>query len=107
MVSLAFSGNAAPRSHINFIDDKVAGLVTEVKKWREAKKVASEKAKKAEKQAFKAKEARKKAKVKLPMVRSKHSQYLQETLLAALDQARQQAVADKQKSEQFEAYILA
>ena len=73
MVSLAFSGNAAAHDHINRMDKKVAGLVIKVKKWREAEKVALEKAKKAKEQALKAKEARKKAEVDLSWVRSEHS----------------------------------
>ena len=48
MIFFAFSGNTAARSHFNCMEDKVAELVAEVKKWRDTEKSASEKAKKAE-----------------------------------------------------------
>ena len=48
MVCLAFSDNAMARSRSNCMEDKVALLVAEVKKWRDAEKVASKKVKKAE-----------------------------------------------------------
>lgn len=84
----------------------MAGLVADVKKWRDAEKAASERAKKVEEQAARAEEARKKAEGELSFVRSDHSHYLQEVLPVALDQARQQAVADYQRSEEFEARLL-
>lgn len=36
VVSLAFSGNAVARSHFNRMEDKIIGLVAEVKRWRDA-----------------------------------------------------------------------
>lgn len=71
-----FSGNATARSHFKRMDDKVAGLVAKVKKWRKADKLASEKAKKAEVQALKAEEARKRAEGELASIRSEHSRNL-------------------------------
>lgn len=62
MVCLAFSGNTVARNHSNSMDEKAVSLVAEVKRWRDAEKVASEKAKKAEERSSKADEARKKAK---------------------------------------------
>ncbi|GMN70625.1 hypothetical protein TIFTF001_039667 [Ficus carica] len=91
VVSLAFSGNATAQSHFNRMDDKVTELVTEVKRWQDAKKVVVRKAKKAEEQALKAEEARKKAESELVSARSEHSCYLQKVLLVTFDQARQQA----------------
>lgn len=58
MVSLAFSDNAAAQSHFNYMDDKVTELVVEVKRWPDAERLASKKAKKAEEQALKAEETR-------------------------------------------------
>lgn len=55
MVSLTFSDNIAARNHSLCMDEKVAGLVTDVKKWKDAEKVAAEKAQKAEEYAQKAK----------------------------------------------------
>lgn len=76
MVCLVFSGNAAAQSHSNSImDGKVAGLVGDVKKWWDVEKAASERTKKAEKQAAKAEEARRKAEGELSSVRSEHSRY--------------------------------
>ncbi|GMN67632.1 hypothetical protein TIFTF001_036690 [Ficus carica] len=80
------------QSHFNRMDNKVTELVTEVKRWRDAKKVVVRKAKKAEEQAFKAEEARKKAESELVSAQSEHSCYLQKVLLATFDQARQQAI---------------
>lgn len=68
----------------------------EVKKWWDTKKAMSEKAKKAEEQVVKADETRKKVGGELASIRSEHSCYLHEVLPIALDQARQQAVADYQ-----------
>lgn len=65
VVSLTFFGNAAARRHFNCIDDKVTELVVEVKRWPGTERLAFENAKKAEKQAFKAEEARKRAKSEL------------------------------------------
>ncbi|GMN49628.1 hypothetical protein TIFTF001_018784 [Ficus carica] len=55
VVSLTFSDNIAARNHSLCMDEKVAGLVTDVKKWKDAEKVAAEKAQKAEEYAQKAK----------------------------------------------------
>ena len=44
MVSLVFSDNTAARSHSLCMDEKVAGLVADVKKWKDAEKVAAEEA---------------------------------------------------------------
>ena len=65
MVSLAFSGNAGVQSHSLRMDNKVTGLVADVKKWRDAEKLTIENAKKAKKHATKAKEAKKKTENKL------------------------------------------
>lgn len=73
MVSFAFSGNDAARSHFLRMDEKVSGLITDIKKWKDAKKVAAKKAKKAEERALKSKEGKKKAENKLAIARSKHS----------------------------------
>ena len=61
MVYVAFSSNATTRSHSNYMDDKVVSLVVEVKKWWDAEKVVSEKAKKADELSIKADEAMRKA----------------------------------------------
>ena len=53
-----FSNNAVVRSHSLQIDNKVVGMVVDIKKWRNAKKVAAKKTKKTE-------GAKKKAKSKL------------------------------------------
>ncbi|GMN69287.1 hypothetical protein TIFTF001_038336 [Ficus carica] len=74
--------NAAARDYSNRTKEKVASLVAEVKKWKEAKKAAFEKAKKAE------------------------EHFAKEVLPAALDQAHQQAIADFQRSAEFEAHLL-
>lgn len=42
------------------MDNKVAGLVIDVKKWKDAEKLTTKKAKMAKKRAMKAKEAKKK-----------------------------------------------
>lgn len=52
-----FSGKAVARSHFLRMDDKVAGLVANVKKWRDAEKVTAEKAKKSKERAIKHEEA--------------------------------------------------
>lgn len=88
MVSFTFFGNAAARNHINRMDEKVAGLVSEVKKWREAEKMALKKANKAKEQALKVEEARKKVEVELSSIQYENSRYLQEAFLAALNQAQ-------------------
>ncbi|GMN22567.1 hypothetical protein TIFTF001_040288 [Ficus carica] len=87
VVSFTFFGNAAARNHINRMDEKVAGLVSEVKKWREAEKMALKKANKAKEQALKVEEARKKVEVELSSIQYENSRYLQEAFLAALNQA--------------------
>lgn len=75
-VSLMLSSNTAAQSHSLCMDDKVAGLVADVKKWRDVKKVAIEKAKKAEKCILKAEEAKKKTENELTLAQSEHSSYL-------------------------------
>lgn len=47
------------------MDDKVTELVVEVKRWPDTERLAFKKAKKAEEQAFKAKEVRKRDKSEL------------------------------------------
>ncbi|GMN49573.1 hypothetical protein TIFTF001_018739 [Ficus carica] len=61
-------------------------LVAEVKRWRDAEKVAAKKAKKAEEHALKAEEVRKKAENELASARSEHFRYLREVLPTTLDQ---------------------
>lgn len=84
MVSLVFSGNVAARSHSLCMDNKVAGLVANIKKWKDAEKVVTEKAKKAEERALKVEVARKMADNELALTRFEHSHYLQEVLPATL-----------------------
>lgn len=57
VVSLALSGNAATRSHSIRMDDKVARLVADIKKWKGVEKVAT---KRLRKHALKANDAKKK-----------------------------------------------
>lgn len=68
------------RGYSNRIEEKVASLVVDAKKSKDAEKVVSERAKKAEKKAAKAdeacqkaEEARKKAEEDLTGTRYKHS----------------------------------
>ena len=68
VVSLTISSNAATWSHSIRMDDKVLRLVADVKKWKDAQKVATEKVKKVEEYALKANEAKKKAKNELPLM---------------------------------------
>lgn len=88
MVSLAFFCNVAEWSHSFQMDEKAVGLIAYVKKWKVTKKVAVEKAKKAEEHMLKSEEAKKKTENELALECSKHSCYLQEVRPAALDQAR-------------------
>ncbi|GMN67228.1 hypothetical protein TIFTF001_036289 [Ficus carica] len=106
VVSFAFYINTVARSHYLCMDDKMAVLVANVKKWKDAEKVAVENAKKAEERALKAEEAKKKVKNELALARYEHSCYLQEVLPATLDQARKQVVADYVNSPEFEALLL-
>ena len=46
MISFTISDSVAAQSHFNRMEDKVARLVAEVKRWQEAEKLASEKARK-------------------------------------------------------------
>lgn len=69
-------GNAMVQSHSLHMDKKVVGLVANIKKWRDAEKIAAIKAKKTKERTLKAEEATKKIKNELSMVRSKHSHYL-------------------------------
>lgn len=94
-IYLTFSGNATGRGYSNCMEERVASLDTEAKKWKHAEKVAVNKAKKAEDQAAqaedarkKAEEARKKAEDDLATTWSEHSHHLQEVLPATLEQAR-------------------
>lgn len=59
------------------MDDKVDGLIANVKKWKDAEQVAVEKAKKAEECVLNAKETKKKAEDELASARLNHSRYLQ------------------------------
>nr|GMN75608.1 hypothetical protein TIFTF001_056326 [Ficus carica]GMN75614.1 hypothetical protein TIFTF001_056329 [Ficus carica] len=61
VIYLVFSDNTAARSHSNHMEEKVASLVAEDKKWRDIEKMASEKATKADELSTKAEEAKKKA----------------------------------------------
>ena len=81
------------------MEEKVVGLVADVKKWRHAEKTASKRATKAEEQVTRAEEATRRDKGEVSSLRFEHSRYLQKMLSAALDQAQKQAVADYQSSE--------
>lgn len=104
MVSLVLSDNTAAQSHSLYIDDKVAGLVIDVKKWNDVKKVVD---KKAKEHTVNTKEARKKVENKLALAQSEHSCYLKEVLPTTLDQAQKQAVVDYENSSEFKAQLLA
>ncbi|GMN58630.1 hypothetical protein TIFTF001_027727 [Ficus carica] len=101
VVFLAFLSNAAARGYFNRMEEKVASLVMEVKKSKDAEKEANEKARKAEEQAAKAEEAQKRVEDDLTTNRFEHSRYFQEALPAVLE-----AVVDYQRLAEFEAHLL-
>ncbi|GMN19417.1 hypothetical protein TIFTF001_039813 [Ficus carica] len=127
-VCLAFLGNVAVRDLFNRMEEKVTSMDSKAKSARSAEKsveerakATEEKVKDAENRASQAESARRKAEEAhqdakkrasqaeddLAATRSEQSQYLQEVLPAALDQAWLQAAKEYQNSDEFNTRLLA